>query len=74
MKRQGIGSPRNLHDHFIGLSFPGIILSELRPQPAGLDTDCGIESGVKVRRPAKDINRELVFLDRNTRVSDGLLG
>src|SRR5437899_1674490 len=74
MKRQCIGSLGKLDQNGIVGTFVTVVLGQFDPQASCLYTDRGITLGIESHRPAQDFGRNLVLLQRNTRVIKRVLG
>jgi len=55
-------------------TFGAVILGEFRAEAASLDTDHRVELRVEVSLTAKDLCCDLIFLDLNAGMFDGLFG
>ena len=74
MKEQGVSALRKLYDDRVIRSLRRVVLREFGAQSSGLYAHEGIEMGVKIRRPAEDFCGDLIFLMRNSRMPDCMVG
>src|SRR5260370_25888289 len=73
MECDGVSALGEFDADGIGCAFVGIVFQKLAAQATSLDTDHGIDRGVKIRGAAKLLCRNLVFLQGSARVFDGVV-
>ena len=74
MERERVRALGKLDDDGIVRTFLRIVLGQLHPQAPGLNADCGITLGIESRGAAEDFGRDLVFLERDARMIQGMFG
>src|SRR5258708_2659237 len=68
VKSKDVGSPGELHYDRVLAAVYAVILGELSTQPPRLHAHHGIELGIEIIRAAENFRRNLIFLDRGSRM------
>ncbi len=74
MKADSVSTFWQLHDDGIVCSFRVVVLGDFRAQTPHLHPHQRIQMWVEVSRPAEDLCSDLIFLQRKSRVFDGVIG
>jgi hypothetical protein len=70
---QGVRSPGKLYDDGIIGSLRGVVVVDLAAKPRRLNTNGGIDLGIKIGRPPINFCCDLIFLDVSARGLNFLL-
>src|SRR5258707_14864344 len=73
MERKRIGTLGHFHQDGVFRPFMCVILRQLYSEPPGLDPDRGVALRIEPGRPAEHLGRNLILLECDTRVIEGML-
>ncbi len=73
MKRNGVASFRQFDQNGVSDALRRIILSQFHAQAACLDANCRIQVWIKICRTSKHLSRNLILLNRNSRILETVL-
>ena len=74
MERQRVRTLRQFDHNRIIDPIRSVILREFGPQASGLNAHQRIQMGIEISRASEDLSCDLIFLDGNAGVFDGLFG
>ena len=74
MERNGVGALGDLDQYGIVYALMRVVLGELYAKASGLHPHSGVALRIESCRAAQDLGRDLVFLERDPGVIEGVLG
>ena len=74
VERERIGSAGKVDQDLIVYAFGCIVFRQLSTKPSRLDANRGIEMGVEITRPPKDLRSNLIFFGRSPGVLQRVIG
>lgn len=72
MECDDVGSSREIHNDGVVRAIRAVIFGELGTEPAGLDAYHRIKLGIEVIRATENLCRNLIFLDRSSRMIESV--
>src|ERR1019366_1339348 len=73
METKSVNAVRHFHHDGVRSPFMTVVVEQLQAQPASLNTNCRIGLWIEVVRPPKNFRRNLIFLQRNAGMGDGMV-
>src|SRR5215469_1897626 len=74
VEAQRIGAVRQFDDNVVGDSFVAVVVEKLQTEATGLHANGGIGLRVEVFRASEDFSGDLVFLQGNAGLRQGMVG